>query len=90
MCPKANVQWYDKGDFSSTSAKDLEAIQQQGVSIFSNTEITKVEPGKHQVEIFNHMTGDTRTEGYDKIILSPGAKPFILPVPGQHLKTSVR
>lgn len=85
MCPNANVQWYDKGDFSSTSAKDLEAIQQQGVSIFSNTEITKVEPGKHQVEIKDLMTGETRKEGYDKIILSPGAKPFIPLVPGQHL-----
>lgn len=86
MCPKANVQWYDKGDFSSTSAKELESIQQQGVSIFGNTEITKVEPGKHQVEIFNHATGETRKEDYDKLILSPGAKPFILPVPGHHLK----
>ncbi|AYB42775.1 FAD-dependent oxidoreductase [Paenibacillus lautus] len=86
MCPNASVQWYDKGDFTSTSAKDLESIQQQGVSIFSNTEITKVEPGKHQVEIFNRLTGETQKEDYDKIILSPGAKPFIPPVPGQHLK----
>ncbi|MDH5160723.1 NAD(P)/FAD-dependent oxidoreductase [Heyndrickxia oleronia] len=86
MCPKVNVQLYDKGDFFSSSAKDLESIQQQGVTIFGNTEITKVEPGKHQVEIFNHETGERRKEGYDKIILSPGAKPFILPVPGYHLK----
>ncbi|MEF7441143.1 hypothetical protein V4V36_21850 [Paenibacillus lautus] len=28
MCPNASVQWYDKGDFTSTSAKDLESIQQ--------------------------------------------------------------
>lgn len=86
MYPKANVQWYDKGDFSSISAKDLESIQQQGVSILSNTEIAKVEPGKHQVEIFNPTTRETRKEDYDKLILSPGAKQFILPVPGHHLK----
>ena len=34
----------------------------------------------------DHVSGETRTEAYDKLILSPGANPFILPVPGHDLK----
>lgn len=63
-----------------------EGMEKRGVRVFTNTEITKVIPDKHEVEVLDHVTGKTRTETYDKLILSPGANPFILPVPGHDLE----
>ncbi|OJG89141.1 NADH peroxidase [Enterococcus raffinosus] len=63
-----------------------EEMERRGVRVFTNTEITKVIPDKHEVEVLDHVSGETRTEAYDKLILSPGANPFILPVPGHDLK----
>lgn len=63
-----------------------EEMEQRGVRVFTNTEITKVIPDKHEVEVLDHVSGETRKESYDKLILSPGANPFILPVPGHDLK----
>ncbi|MGM0215280.1 hypothetical protein IGI42_002874 [Enterococcus sp. AZ109] len=72
-------------DVNSIRYATAEEMEQRGVRVFTNTEITKVEPDKHQVEVLNHVTGESRVESYDKLILSPGANPFILPVPGKDL-----
>ncbi len=72
-------------DVDSIRYMTPEEMEQRGVRVFTNTEITKVVPDKHEVEVLDHLTGKTRTESYDKLILSPGANPFILPVPGKEL-----
>ncbi len=63
----------------------VEEMEKRGVHVFNNHEITKLDPSNHQVEVINHLTGKTWLENYDKIILSPGATPFMLPVPGVDL-----
>lgn len=60
-------------------------MEKRGVRVYVNHEITKLEADKHQVKVLDHETGQERVETYDKIILSPGANPFILPVPGKDL-----
>lgn len=73
-------------DVNSIRYMTAEEMEQRGVRVFTNTEITKVIPDKHEVEVLDHVSGETRTEAYDKLILSPGANPFILPIPGHDLK----
>ncbi|MGL9749609.1 NADH peroxidase [Enterococcus sp. DIV0170] len=73
-------------DVNSIRYMTAEEMERRGVRVFTNTEITKVIPDKHEVEVLDHVSGETRTEAYDKLILSPGANPFILPVPGHDLK----
>lgn len=73
-------------DVNSIRYMTAEEMEQRGVRVFTNTEITKVIPDKHEVEVLDHVSGETRTEAYDKLILSPGANPFILPVLGHDLK----
>lgn len=73
-------------DVNSIRYMTAEEMEQRGVRVFTNTEITKVIPDKHEVEVLDHVSGEARKESYDKLILSPGANPFILPVPGHDLK----
>lgn len=73
-------------DVNSIRYMTAEEMEQRGVRVFTNTEITKVIPDKHEVEVLDHVSGESRKESYDKLILSPGANPFILPVPGHDLK----
>ena len=73
-------------DVNSIRYMTAEEMEQRGVRVFTNTEITKVIPDKHEVEVLDHVSGQTRKETYDKLILSPGANPFILPVPGHELQ----
>lgn len=49
-------------------------------------EVTALHPEKHTVSVKNLKTGEEFEESYDKLILSPGAKPTQPPVPGIDLK----
>lgn len=73
-------------DVNSIRYMTAEEMEKRGVRVFTNTEITKVMPDQHEVEVLDHISGETRKESYDKLILSPGANPFILPVPGHELE----
>lgn len=73
-------------DVNSIRYMTAEEMEKRGVRVFTNTEITKVMPDQHEVEVLDHVSGETRKESYDKLILSPGANPFILPVPGHELE----
>ncbi|GIN71639.1 NADH peroxidase [Bacillus sp. J14TS2] len=64
----------------------VEELKQRGVDIFENTEIIKILPENHMVEIKDHITGKVWKESYDKLILSPGSYPSIQSVPGSDLK----
>lgn len=46
------------------------------------SEVIAIDPVAKTVEVKNHQTGKTYTETYDKLILSPGAKPIAPPIPG--------
>lgn len=45
-------------------------------------EVIAIDPVAKTVGVKNHQTGKTYTETYDKLILSPGAKPIAPPIPG--------
>ena len=62
-----------------------ENMQAQGVAVFTETEITAVDAANHSVQVVDHAHHTQRTESYDKLILSPGAIPATLPVPGNDL-----
>lgn len=53
------------------------------VRIFS--EVLAIDRKNKQVTVRRTDTGETYTEGYDKLILAPGAEPVRLPVPGGDL-----
>lgn len=46
------------------------------------SEVTAIDPDQKTVTVKNHQTGEIYTESYDKLILSPGAKPIAPPIPG--------
>lgn len=46
------------------------------------SEVIAIYPGSKTVDVKNHRTGETYTETYDKLILSPGAKPITPAIPG--------
>ncbi|OXS25755.1 MAG: hypothetical protein BI182_03920 [Acetobacterium sp. MES1] len=46
------------------------------------SEVTVIDPDQKTVTVKNHQTGASYTESYDKLILSPGAKPIAPPIPG--------
>lgn len=46
------------------------------------SEVTFIDTIGKTVEVKNHRTGEIYRESYDKLILSPGAKPITPPIPG--------
>ncbi|WP_125770796.1 FAD-dependent oxidoreductase [Companilactobacillus furfuricola] len=71
---------------NSVSYATPEEMSKKGVSVFLQQEITKIDPEKHEVEVVNHVDNSTRTEKYDKLVLSAGAVPTQIPVEGSDLK----
>ncbi|MBO0447888.1 FAD-dependent oxidoreductase [Enterococcus ureilyticus] len=63
-----------------------EKMESRGVNVFSNTEITAIKTDAHQVVVKDLLTDTERIENYDKLIISPGAVPFELDVPGKDLE----
>jgi len=53
-----------------------------GIDMKVNHEVTAIHHEKKSVEVKNLMTGEVFEESYDKLILSPGAKPTQPEVPG--------
>lgn len=46
------------------------------------SEVERIDPDNKQVTIKNLQTGETYEESYDKVLLSPGAKPIVPPIQG--------
>ncbi|RHR60542.1 FAD-dependent oxidoreductase [Parabacteroides sp. AF17-28] len=46
------------------------------IDIRTEQEVTAIRPDKKEVEVKNLSTGETYTESYDKLVLSPGAEPL--------------
>ena len=47
-----------------------------------DSEVLKIDRGSKTVTVHNLRTGEQYQESYDKLVLSPGASPFVPPVPG--------
>ncbi len=47
-----------------------------------NSEVVAIDRQKKTVDVVNLLTGETYSEAYDKLILSPGARPVVPPIPG--------
>lgn len=52
------------------------------IDVRVNSEVTKIDPKKKTVEVYNKVEGRTYTDTYDKLILSPGAEPVKPNIPG--------
>ncbi|MDF2789190.1 MAG: CoA-disulfide reductase [Neobacillus sp.] len=46
------------------------------------SEVMNINPENKRVTIKNLQTGEVYDESYDKLLLSPGAKPIVPPIPG--------
>ena len=46
------------------------------------SEVTKINRDAKTVTVINLQTGETYDESYDQLILSPGARPIVPPIPG--------
>lgn len=65
-----------------------EALQARfGLDIRPNHEVLAIHPDKKEIVIRHN--GEELVESYDKLILSPGAKPFIPPIEGLNEATNV-
>ncbi|HQN00482.1 MAG TPA: FAD-dependent oxidoreductase, partial [Candidatus Hydrogenedentes bacterium] len=62
-----------RGSLLVTTAGDFRNRYRIDVRVFS--EVVSIDRKGKEVEVRNLLTGDTYREGYDKIILSPGAEP---------------
>lgn len=82
------MQLYLEGvvkDVNNVSYATPAGMQAQGVHVFLNSEVAQVNATEHTVHIVDHANGQSRDEHYDKLVLSVGAVPFKLPVPGNDL-----
>ncbi|MCX7842528.1 MAG: CoA-disulfide reductase [Clostridia bacterium] len=52
------------------------------IDVRVNSEVTKIDPDKKNVEVYSSSDGRKYTESYDKLILSPGAEPVKPNIPG--------
>lgn len=52
------------------------------IDIRTRQEVTRIAPERKAVEVRNLITGETYTENYDKLVLSPGAEPLRPRIPG--------
>ena len=56
------------------------------IDVRTNNEVCDIYPEKHMVKVKDLKTGKEYEESYDKLILSPGAKPVIPQIPGADSK----
>lgn len=52
------------------------------ISVKTSHEVTAIHPERKTVSVRNLITGEAFEEEYDKLVLSPGAKPVLPPLPG--------
>ena len=70
----------ERQDLLVTTADAFKSRYAVDIRLF--TEVIAIDPAQKQVTAKNHQTGQTYTETYDKLILSPGAEPVRPPFPG--------
>ncbi|HMA67336.1 MAG TPA: FAD-dependent oxidoreductase, partial [Desulfosalsimonadaceae bacterium] len=70
----------ERADLLVTTAENFSKRYNVDIRLF--TEVTAIDPENRRVHAKNHKTGESYSEGYDKVILSPGAEPVRPPFPG--------
>jgi len=60
--------------------------QKFNVDVRNFNNVLAIDPQAKTVEVKNLLTGETYREGYDKLVLSPGAEPVRPPIPGVDLE----
>ncbi|AXX64775.1 FAD-dependent oxidoreductase [Bombilactobacillus bombi] len=83
------MQLYLEGvvkDVNSVSYATKEDMEKKGVHVFIQQDVTAINSTEHQVTVHNLADDTTRTESYDKLIISTGAVPAQIPVAGNDLK----
>ncbi|MBW1784143.1 MAG: FAD-dependent oxidoreductase, partial [Deltaproteobacteria bacterium] len=73
-----------RSDLLVTTPEAFKKRYHLDIRIFS--EVVRIDRKKKEVVVKNRMTGETYTESYDKIILSPGAEPVKPPIEGVDLE----
>ncbi len=61
-----------------------------GLDVRVNSEVTSIDPGARTVTVKDLTTGESYTEGYDHLVLSPGASPIVPPIPGVERALTLR
>ena len=56
--------------------------KQYNIDARVNNEVVAIDRVKKEVEVKDLTTGETYRENYDKLILAPGARPIVPPIPG--------
>lgn len=56
------------------------------IDVMTETQATRIDRDRHQVELVELKTGQRKTLDYDKLILATGATPIVPPLEGCHLK----
>ena len=82
------MQLYLEGvvkDVNNVRYATAEGMRATGVHGFVRQEVARISPDKHEVHVKNLADGTEPDESYDKLILSAGAVPVELPVPGNDL-----
>ena len=73
-------------DVNSVSYATIGGMEAKGVHVHINSEVTSIDPEQHSIKVVDVNNGEETESKYDKLVLSLGAVPFELPVPGKDLK----
>ena len=80
------LPYYIGGDIKKKSALTLQTPEsfnsRFNVDVRVLNEVVSIDKENKTVQVKNLFTGETYTESYDKLILSPGAEPFKPPIEG--------
>lgn len=52
------------------------------IDVRVQTEVLKISPRQHLVELTDHISGKSYIESYDKLLLATGSRGFVPPIPG--------
>ncbi len=63
-----------------------EYYAEKGIKVMFETEATKIDLSKNQVDLKNLNHGDIETLDYDYLVIATGRTPFIPPIPGVELE----
>ncbi|MEN8234591.1 MAG: FAD-dependent oxidoreductase [Actinomycetota bacterium] len=80
--------YYVSGDIDPLDkliARTPEQFARAGIDLRLHQEVTGIDLDRRTVELRNHADGTTSETGFDQLMYSTGATPFIPPIPGTDL-----